>query len=192
MTAGQSGAGMLPAYTPPVPASEQSAYNHSEHFRRCKELADLRREVLGKPHIQVKFQGVTHCAQLVVAWTTKSGQDMWAVDLLSPQRCRASVPAHMARLCSGLDGHCLCAGEAGAGESVRRGPACGDTAPDSPGAVTPVFFQAGVVAPPEGLISENPHVVDVSDSAAVEKARLDEETFHQERFQESQLMSGDR
>lgn len=151
MRAGQSGAGMLPPYTPPVPADQQPPYTLEEHHRRCVAVADESRAFLGKQHIQVMFQGVPHCAQLVVAWKAQSGQDMWAVDLLGPLKGRASVPASKARQCSGLDGHCLCAGEAGAGESAggkRSAPA------DSVGAVTPVFFQAGVVAPPEGLIFE--------------------------------------
>lgn len=122
-------------------------YTHADHAQRCREAAQDR--VVLIQFVQVRRRHVTLCARIREAFTLPDGVDLWRVELLYPGMGLVSVSPKLTRQCSGLDDLCRCAGEAGVSESVRRGPACGDAAPDSAVAVTPNFCQAGVVAPPD-------------------------------------------
>ncbi len=84
-------------------------YTHQLHASRCREAAQARHMLV--QYVQSKRQGVTYCARISEAWTTPDGLDMWVLDLLSPEIARRHVPAKSVTQCSGVDGHCVCAGE---------------------------------------------------------------------------------
>lgn len=112
-------------------------YTHTDHAQRCRQAA-VDRVVLIQ-FVQVKRKGATLCARIREAFTLPDGVDLWRVELIGPGMGLVSVAPKNVRQCSGLDGHCLCAGEFG----------CGQAAP-----LTPNFCQAGVVAPPDSLMGE--------------------------------------
>lgn len=93
-----------PQFVAPLP------YTHSAHAAACR-VAACSGVVLAQRFVQVKFLGVTHCARLVEAWTTPNGVDLYKVHTLSPSVSIAHVQASKTLACSGVDGHCSCAGE---------------------------------------------------------------------------------
>ena len=84
-------------------------YTLSDHFRRAYTPNGQR--VHFDAFVQVQSSGVTNCAKVRDAWVTDEGRDMWRVDLLGPLQGRSSFPVAKVIQCSGLDGHCTCAGE---------------------------------------------------------------------------------
>ena len=87
------------------------AYTHADHARACQQAAQ-RREVL-QAWVQVKTSGSAHCARLLDAWTTSDGLDMFKVHAVQPLAFIGSYPCKSVRQCSGIDGRCICSGEAG-------------------------------------------------------------------------------
>lgn len=68
----------------------------------------------GPVFVQVKIAQSSNCARVREGWIANDGAFLWALDLLFPFRGRASFPEMRVRSCSGVDGRCLCSGEAGA------------------------------------------------------------------------------
>jgi len=100
-------------------------YTIPQHIRRCYQAANDR--VVLITFVQVKKQSVTCCARLKDVTTTPDGLDLWRVELLGPGPFRgmASVHPRQTRQCSGLDGHCQCALDAG-GAAAASEARCGD------------------------------------------------------------------
>ena len=88
-------------------------YTHQVHARRCREAAE-QHQVL-QQFVQARYGFTSCCARIAAAWDTPDGLQMWSLDLLGPIRGRLSIPANRTRQCSGLDGHCACAGEVAEG-----------------------------------------------------------------------------
>lgn len=116
----------------------------------------------GPVFVQVAIAKVPTCARLLDGWVAPDGTFLWSLQLLAPYKGRASFPETRVRTCSTQDGHCTCAAPSSAQKEGTRasgellfGADCGADSSVSP---DPVFFQAGVVAPPEGLIFEIPPV----------------------------------
>ena len=142
-------------------------YTHADHAAYCRQQA-LLGLVPSRRRVQVMLRRVVYCAQIVEAWTTRDGLDVWTVEADYPQRCRITVPCKQVRvcgqgcLCDGADPVCASAEGAGHGQLAAREPAPSAGVSDgfSSARVTPVFCQAGVVAPPDSLMHEKtPHGV---------------------------------
>lgn len=84
-------------------------YTHAAHARRCREAAEAR--ITLQQFVQVRYSGSSCCARILSAWDTPDGHEMWSLDLIGQIRGRLSMHATRVRQCSGLDGHCACAGE---------------------------------------------------------------------------------
>lgn len=92
-----------------TPLRVSDPYTHQVHARRCREAAH-QHQVL-KQYVQARYGFTSCCASIAAAWDTPDGLQMWSLDLLGPIRGRLFIPANRTRQCSGLDGHCTCAGE---------------------------------------------------------------------------------
>lgn len=92
-------------------------YTFAHHAKRCYEVAQAG-QVL-RQYVQVKVAGVTACGRIQDCWTTPEGVDLWRIALQPPHCGISSYTPSRVRQCSGLDGRCICAREAGADQ-----PAC--------------------------------------------------------------------
>lgn len=121
-----------PGRVEPAKGGTPRPYTHAIHARRCREAAQAGQTLAGQ-FVQVRLARTPVCAQIVTAWDTSDGLEMWQLDLLGPIKGRMSMPAHQVRQCSGLDGRCSCAPAEGLG-----GPICGGfaAASDRPEGVT--------------------------------------------------------
>lgn len=73
-------------------------YTHADHAKYCREQAAFGR-VPSKRRVQVKLRQVVYCAQIVNAWTTRDGMDVWTVEADHPERVRITVPCARVRVC---------------------------------------------------------------------------------------------
>lgn len=64
-------------------------------------------------HVQVKTSGSAQCARVVDLWLSPDGTEFAKVEAIQPLKFTGSYPTKAVRRCSGLDGLCICAGEAG-------------------------------------------------------------------------------
>lgn len=94
-----------------VPQRVLDPYTHMSHAKRCVEAG--RNGVVLRQFVQAKMGRTGWCGRIESAWDTEDGREMWRLELIHPQPGLASVPAARVRQCSGLDGLCVCAGEAG-------------------------------------------------------------------------------
>jgi hypothetical protein len=84
-------------------------YTFQDHAKRCYEAAKAGETLV--QWVQVKQAGITACAVIDDAWTSPAGVDLWRVRLERPHFGLFYVPPSKVRQCSGVDGHCGCAGE---------------------------------------------------------------------------------
>lgn len=119
-------------------------YTFQDHAAKCRQAALSGVTLIGQ-HVQVKRRQVIYCAQILEPWTTPDGKDCWTVLSSFPEQARFTVPVHLVRECG--DSRCTCVplNQAGAVTAKRVPP----PALVLSSALTPVFRQAGVVAPPD-------------------------------------------
>lgn len=86
------------------------AYTHAMHAKACQQAANASQTLT--QWVQVRTSGSSCCARILDAWTSADGQDFWKVQATTPLRFTGSYPVRSVRQCSGLDGLCICAGEA--------------------------------------------------------------------------------
>ena len=103
------------------------AYTHAMHAKRCREAAKAC-EIL-QQWVQVKTSGSANCARLIDAWSTTDNVDFWKVAGTQPLAFTGSFPVKAVRQCSGLDGRCACAGEAGDRAKLAPHESAGSPAP---------------------------------------------------------------
>lgn len=81
-------------------------YTHADHAAYCRQRG-LLGLVPSRRRVQVMLRRVVYCAQIVEAWTTRDGLDVWTVESSFPERCRITVPCKQVRACGE---NCVCAG----------------------------------------------------------------------------------
>lgn len=113
-------------------------YTHQVHAARCREAAQNFQVLV--QHVLVKQGLIVYCAVIKCAWTTPDGLDCWTVETSWPERTRLTTPCRNVIQCDVTA--CSCISEPVPGFCRQAIPA-------------PGFSQAGVVAPPDGLNSEN-------------------------------------
>jgi len=84
-------------------------YTFADHLRCCQQAAQ-RRETLVQ-WVQVKVAGISACGRIQGLWAAPSGVDLWRVALEPPFSGLSYHPPGRVVQCSGVDGHCVCAGE---------------------------------------------------------------------------------
>lgn len=97
-----------------------SAYRHRDYWTQWANKGKEARQF-----VQVRLGKVSHCARIIDAWDTSDGVEMWKLALLFPNPGQAHVRASMVRQCSGVDGFCSCANEAGAPRQLAQRGAAG-------------------------------------------------------------------
>lgn len=85
-------------------------YTHEMHAKACQSAAQSK--IVLRQWVQVRTSGSTHCARLIDAWTSSDGCDFWKVQATEPLAFTGSYPVRAVRQCSGIDGRCICSGEA--------------------------------------------------------------------------------
>jgi len=93
-------------------------YTFAEHLRRCQEAAQ-RCETLVQ-WVQVTVSGISACGRIQGSWATLAGVDLWRVALEPPFSGLSYHPPGRVVQCSGVDGHCVCAGEPGGATCAAR------------------------------------------------------------------------
>ena len=85
--------------------------SHKEYAHACLRAANEGKRLV--THVQVQIQGATMCAVIKDAWTAPNLRDMWKVEVIGNEAFKGlhNLPVHKVRRCSGVDGHCMCAGE---------------------------------------------------------------------------------
>lgn len=74
----------------------------------------------GKTYVQIRMpENYTACAYLIGQWQTPKGVNMWQAQIILPLTFVFWANCSRVRQCSGLDGHCACAGE-NASEAKNR------------------------------------------------------------------------
>jgi len=151
-------------------------YTHEAHAIRCGQAARDRQVLVQR--VVARKGKIVYCAIIRAPWTTPDGKDCWTLETVWPERTRVTVPCGNVAVCGGPT--CSCA----PGESAGGAPLAGTPALE-PGCVSqafpdPAFCQAGVVAPPD-----SPDF-----GKRLDQEAEDERAYHEERFFESQLMSG--
>lgn len=139
-------------------ATANAPLTHQAYSIACSRIALATRRV-ARPFVQVRRRGAVLCGQVKELAEFAEGGDWFKVET---QVGTIWAESRNIRLCS-VDGRCTCEVD-GLPAAVRHTPraqreSCVDSASarsravDDPRTARVVFFQAGVVAPPEGSIS---------------------------------------
>lgn len=101
-----------PAVCARVARPSPEPYTLAQHAQRCQQSAQQGQTLV--QFVQVRQYETTSCAVVTGQWVAPTGDALHALELLRPYAGRTCAPARRVTQCSGLDGGCLCAGEAGA------------------------------------------------------------------------------
>lgn len=79
---------------------------HYQGFTQQRPVAP-EREIF----VQVRACGTSHCASVITSYINDAGIQLLKLNVTQPLSFVAWYPAKAVRACSGVDGHCACAGE---------------------------------------------------------------------------------